>query len=186
MSLWSGGKRTTLNRPADVTDCFLWLSDEQPLVKLPTATVFAIDGAYPAIKPDIYITCENENKAVLTEPFIKVFRKKFQRKYSGYENLYFCDLWMHARGISGMWHVNPDNFHALWCGSTLGVALSIIVFMGYSRINFCGATLHGYEHYRDRVFIAEFAEIAQLHGIDCNNCMPHSSLNSFLDYIPLK
>lgn len=187
MSIWANKQRIAAPIPSAIEDCFIYLTDSQPIVKSPMFTTFAVDGAYPGIKPDVYITCTDEGsrKAVLAEPFVKIFRKKFQKQYSKFDNCLFTDLWLGSKGIESLWHYNPDNFHAFWCGSTLGVALSIIVFYGYKRIYFCGSELHGYENYRDRLFIAEFAELADKHGIECTSCTPGSSLNSFLTYTPL-
>jgi len=187
MAIWSQGRKTTLDKPSGITDAYIFFTPNN-VQKIPNASVFGISFFHENL--DYWIDCEQAKDLwveTLKQPYPKIFRKAlYRRKISEVENTYFVDLWLPSRGIESIWHTNYGNPQMLWVGTTIGVLLNLLVYMGYLNIHFVNCNVVGYENYALRIFLFEFAEIAKTHGITCVSHDEHSPLNNVMKYEPLK
>ena len=187
MAIWSKRKRVLLSRPPGITDAYIFFTPEG-VQKIPKATVFGISFFHKDLQ--VWIDCENAKDSwieTLKQPYPKIFRKALnKKKIADIDGTYFVDLWLYSRGIEGMWHINKDNPCFLWVGTTIGVLLSLVIFMGYTRIHFVNAPVVGYENYSLRLFLYEFNEVAKIHNVECFCCDKQSPLNIVMPYTELK
>ena len=184
MSIWSNGNRVGLDKPDGITDAYIYFNDTNLTQKIPNASVFGIAFYSPHL--DYFIDCEEAKDCwtkVVKEPYPKIFRKVlYKRKIAEYPGTYFCDLWMPSRGIENCWHTNPLNPHMLWVGTTIGVLLNLVIFMGYTRIHFVNCDCSGYPNYSLRIFLFEFNELCKAHGVTCISHDSVSPLNMVMEY----
>jgi hypothetical protein len=176
--------------------------------------VFAINTAYPKIKPHVWIgldwvECYDRN--LWNEPFIKISRggrseKMFleNKKVKYLHNVFWASNKKYEDDsvIFGP-HSNDEVF--IWKKSTFITALHIILHMGFKRIHLLGNDMGGKkDYYDDRVlardekeknkrfyktqldFLKWFNTEAIKNNVEVVSCTPHSPINEFLNYIPLK
>lgn len=174
----------------------------------PQRTVFAINTAYPTIRPDYWIGmdeafCYDPN--LLDESFPKLYRGNYsQMEYDGQPvrkspSTYFIDL---AHAETPDWMIKtPENTGFAWHNHTLGVALHFIMWMGAKRIYLLGCDLGGEKDYchsltltdeqRKRnkrlydqqvYFLDELSVAARQQGIELFSSTIDSRINEFLAY----
>jgi hypothetical protein len=186
MSIWSKGERVSLDKPQGIEDAYIFFNDAD-VRKIPGASVWGVGFHSPEL--DYFIDCEREKECwleVLKEPYPKIFRKVlYRRNIAEYPDTYFVDLWLHSRGMEGCFSVNDDNPAFLWVGTTTGVLLNLLVFMGYRRIFIANGDFDGYENYTQRLFLCTFADVARRHGVELISCVTPSSLNASMPYEPI-
>jgi len=181
MSIWSGGQRVELEKPKFVTDAYIFFNDTN-IKKIPDASVFGIGFYSPTL--DYFIDCEEPKDCwaqVVKESYPKIFKKSlYKRKIADKKATYFIDLWQ--LGIEDMWRVNHSNPQFMWVGTTIGVLLNLLIYMGFTRIHFVNCNVVGYENYSLRIFLFEFCEVAKNHGVQCFSHDKMSPLNSIMGY----
>lgn len=188
MSIWSKGERSQLDKPQGITDCYIYF-EPKDIVKIPKASTFGI--SFYAMGLDYWIDCGGKadtwDEMLKVPETKKIFRKMFYRSpIARAENTYFVDLWQLSKGIDGCFHLNKDNPHFLWVGTTIGVLMNLIVFMGYTKIHIVNGDFTGYKNYPQRLFLCEFAEVAKNYGVTLISCVDHQQLCGAMQYIPLK
>lgn len=174
--------------------------------------VFAINTAYPTIKPDIWIGmdemhCYDAN--ILNEPFAKVFRGTYcEMKFSGNfvkhcPETYFADVAEVPAGKT-MLELRDHNVKFAWHNHTLGVALHLMIWMGAKNIYLLGCDMGGDKDYchtlqltpdqrtrnqklyfQQTMFIQKLSEAAKNYGIYIKSSTANSPLNKFLQYVPI-
>ena len=174
----------------------------------PNRTVFAVNSAYPRVKPDVWIgmdsmDCYHPNLAY--ESFPKVFRGNYHAmKTSKGDEVrslpfnYFADV-TRCDGVGDILTRSSGDLKLVWFKHSLAAALHLIVWMGYKRIVFTGCDMGGKtDYYDDRVltrkqhaenrrlykqqigFLKQF--VHELSGIECVSSTPDSPINDFMVY----
>ncbi len=174
--------------------------------------IFAINTAYPYIKPDVWIgldKIECYDRNILFEPFIKIFRGTYynemiynnkQVKY--YPQIYWASLKEPEPGKTMLNYRNHNDFF-VWHKNTLATALHIMIWMGARNIYLLGCDMGGNSDYYDNriltssqrnynqrlykkqiVFIKKLASAAKQYGISIQSATPNSPLNKYLEYTP--
>ena len=181
-------------------------------LKGPGRKVFAINTAYPTVKPDVWLGmdemhCYDAN--ILDEPFPKVFRGTYcemvfeGRKVKDRPETYFADVSQVPAGKT-MLDLRGKDVKFAWHNHTLGVALHMIIWMGAKNIYLVGCDMGGETDYcheltltpdqRSRnhrlytqqiVFLEKLAEAAKSHGITIWSSTPDSPLNRALPFKPI-
>lgn len=171
--------------------------------------VFAINTAYPTVRPDIWLGmdepyCYDTN--LFDEPFIKIFRGSYtksthnNRLLRTYPETYFADVAALPKGKT-LFDLRAHEVNFAWYKHTLGVAIHIMVWMGAKNIYLVGCDLGGSEDYchglelkpehrkvnrrlyaQQVVFLEEIAAQAKKHGITLHSSTPDSPINEFLPY----
>ena len=178
----------------------------------PQRTVFAINTAYPKVRPDYWIGmdeafCTDPN--LVDESFPKIYRGTYSlMTQNGVEvrqtpSAYFADLVEVPEGQT-MLDMQGDKGFA-WHSHTLGVALHFMIWMGAKRIGLLGCDLGGDTDYchdlvlteeqrkRNRrlyaqqtYFLDKLARAARVKGIEFFSLTQHSPINEFLEYVPIE
>jgi hypothetical protein len=178
-------------------------------LKGPGRKVFAVNTAYPTVKPDVWVGmdemhCYDEN--LLHEPFPKVFRGTYcEMSYAGKKvrdcpETYFADVAQVPPGKT-MLDLREQNTKFAWHNHTLGVALHMMIWMGAKNIYLVGCDMGGEADYcheltltpdqRSRnhrlyaqqvVFLEKLAKAAKAYGITIWSSTPNSPLNRALPY----
>jgi hypothetical protein len=196
MSIWyydQTFKKVNVGREVTESDAYLYLPGPSLKyvdfdVRQPGCTAFAVNTAYPKVKPHYWVGmdrpgCYDQN--LFHEGLVKFVRGTYARKsYKGedltkYPNTYFVD--------------------------TLAVVLHLILLMGHRRIFFVGCNLGGDADYHDDrvladdkrdynrrlykqqdIFLKEFVEVGKQHGVECISCTDDSPINRYMRHVPLK
>ena len=178
-------------------------------LKGPGRKVFAINTAYPTVKPDVWIGmdeayCYDAN--LLDEPFPKVFRGTYSDMIRDKvavkhcPETYFADV-NKVPGGKTMLDLREHDTKFAWHGHTLGVALHIIIWSGVKNIYLVGCDMGGSKDYCHELtltpdqrtrnhklyaqqvyFIEKLAAAAKEHDITIWSSTPDSPLNEFLPY----
>ncbi len=171
---------------------------------------FAINTAYPRVKPHIWVGMDKPecyDPRLMYEGFPKIFRGSYFRQvYRGksikeYPQTYFADLAKPQKGIEDMFLLNGDDVTFVWFKHTLAVVLHTILWMGGKKIHFVGCDLGGKKDYHDdrvlsdeqrvynrllydqqATFLKEFTSIGEKYGVECISCTPESPINDFMPY----
>lgn len=174
--------------------------------------VFGINTVYPKIVPDIWIGMDKigcYDRNILYESIPKIFRGgywnmevdgKFVRDFP---ETYFANV-EKPEGKT-MFDLRAHDTKFTWYKHTLGVALHIMVWMGYKTIHFAGCDLGGEKDYfDDRVlsdknreynrrlyrqqvdFLREFCKQGVKAGVRCVSCTEDSPINEFMQYLPVE
>lgn len=175
--------------------------------------VFAINTAYPRIKPDVWmgldrIECYDKN--ILYEPFIKIFRGTYfnEMKCEGipvkdYPNVFWASLGEPEPGKTMLNYRNHGDLF-VWHKNTMAAMLHLMIWMGARTIYLVGCDMGGKTDYYDsRVltgekrkynrrlyaeqigFIADLAKEAVKYGISIKSATPGSPLNDFIEFTAL-
>jgi len=178
----------------------------------PNRTVFAINNAYPVVRPDVWIGMDDPScysRELFSEPFIKILRGGYQQReiesgaISQGFNTYYADC-AKPKDRGDLFKLRRHDVKFVWHGNTLMLAMHIIAWMGFDRIYLVGCDLdnskqayHGSvkldvsEEYRlktqqlyDEIhnWLQWFAAEGQHHGIKTYSCSPGSRINQYLDY----
>ena len=178
----------------------------------PNRTVFALNNAYPAVRPDVWIGMDDPScysRELFSEPFMKILRGGYQQReiesgsISQNFNTYYADC-TKPKDRGDLFQLRKHDVKFVWHGNTLMLAMHIIVWMGFNRIYLVGCDLdnskqayHGSidlkvsEEYRletqrlyDQIhnWLQWFAAEGQHHGIKTYSCSPDSRINQYLDY----
>lgn len=180
-----------------------------PDLRGPGRKVFALNTAYPTVKPDIWIGmdephCYDTN--LLQEGFPKILRGSYaKRQYHGqklhaYPETYFADIDALPDGKT-MFDLRSHDVKFAWYKHSLGVALHFMVWMGARNIYLVGCDLGGSDDYchglklsdehrkinrrlyaQQVVFIETIAEQAKKYGITIHSSTADSPINKFLPY----
>jgi hypothetical protein len=198
------------------SDAYLYLpgpslADVDFDVRIPGTTAFAMNTAYPKVKPDYWLGMDLPgcyDSSLLYEAFPKFWRGTYSRKtYKGTDlkNLpqsYFVSIAKPEGGIGDMF---KKDIPKAWFNHSLGVMLHLIVEMGFKKIHFVGCNLGGKSDYYDdrvlpedqhqsnrrlydqqNVFLREFKDVGQRFGVECISCTEDSPINDYMAYMPLK
>jgi hypothetical protein len=172
--------------------------------------VFAINSAYPTVKPDVWLGmdeahCYNAN--IYDEPFIKIFRGTYANMRQG-ERLvrdcpqtFFADVAPPPAGKT-MFDLRDQNTKFAWHYHTLGVALHTMIWMGAKNIYLVGCDMGGDQDYCHDLkltddqrawnrrlyaqqigFVKAVAAEGQKNGINLICSTVNSPLNKFLPYV---
>lgn len=180
-----------------------------PDLRGPGRKVFAINTAYPTVRPDIWLGmdephCYDIN--LLYEGFPKIFRGPYaKREYHGqklhaYPESYFADVDKIPAGQT-MFDLRSHDVKFAWHKHTLGVALHFMVWMGARNVFLVGCDLGGADDYchdlkltddhrktnrrlyaQQVTFIENLAKEATKYGITIHSSTPNSPINEFLPY----
>ena len=208
--------RANFGRENAGSDAYLYLpgpslADVDFDVRMPGSTAFAMNTAYPKVKPHYWLGMDLPgcyDASLLHEAFPKFWRGTYARKtYKGSDlkNLpqsYFVSIAKPEGGIEDMF---KKDIPKVWFNHSLGVMLHLIVEMGFKKIHFVGCNLGGKtDYYDDRVlpsdqhasnrrlysqqnvFLREFQDVGQRFGVECISCTEDSPINDYMRYIPLK
>lgn len=176
--------------------------------------VFAINTAYPKVKPDVWmglddISCYDRN--LLYEPFMKIFRGSYYdtMEYNGlpvrnYPNTFWASVKEPEAGKTMFNYRQHDSFF-VWHKNTLAVMIHYMIWLGIKNIYLIGCDMGGDKDYWDnrtltdfqrkynrRLYTEQIEFIRKLsiegakHGVTFYSCTPGSPLNDFLEYIPLQ
>jgi len=176
--------------------------------------VFAINTAYPYIKPDVWmglddISCYDRN--LLFEPFMKIFRGKYYETmtYEGFPvknfpNTFWASFKVPEKGKTMFNYRNHDS-NFVWHKNTLAGMIHYIIWLGIKNIHLLGCDMGGNkDYYDDRIltdyqrkynrrlygnqiyFIKNLAEDGSKHGVTFISCTPNSPLNQFLNFLPVE
>lgn len=222
MALWyecgNGMVKTSFAKSQMGADAYLCcpgpsLADVRPQsLHVPGVTVFALNTAYPYIRPDVWIGMdlpECYDSRIWWESFMKICRggyrnaKKDDFPISMGNNVFFAD--MEECAIADIFVKRAHDVHFCWQKDTLMAALHVMVWMGATKIHLVGCDLGGKkDYYDDRVLtdvqrdynhrlyrvqekrLQVFAEVASKYNIKVISCTPDSPINAFLEYSPLK
>ena len=176
----------------------------------PQRTVFAINTAYPTVRPDYWIGmdeafCDDPN--LLDESFPKLYRGSYsQMEYDGVPvrkspSTYFIDV-AAVQDNQTMFDVQGGF---AWHNHTLGVALHFIIWLGARRIYLLGCDLGGNADYchdlkltdeqrkrnrrlyaQQEYFLDELSIVCRQYRIELLSATPQSSINQFLPYRPIE
>jgi len=183
-------------------------------IHVPGVMVFAVNTAYPRIRPDVWIGMDVKekcyDKALWSEPFRKICRAG--RSKAGVDGKKICEFpevyWADVSGdnIKDIFNGRAHDSCFVYMHNTLTVACHIMVWMGAKRIHFVGCDQDNSKkdyhdnrklHDRDREenfrlykkqtkFLRQFMTLGLQHGIECISCTPGSPINEFMDYVPLQ
>jgi len=175
--------------------------------------VFAINTAYPTIKPDVWlgmdeIFCYDQN--ILDEPFPKIFRGTYSdmafegRKVKDCPETYFADVGQLPDGLT-MFDLRGHDVKFAWYKHTLGVALHTMVWMGAKNIYLVGCDMGGKKDYCHGLVLTEeqraknhrlyaqqveflkmIAEQGKRYGVTIYSSTKDSPINDFLPYVSVK
>ena len=221
MALWhynNSPQRINLTKQDMGADAYLYLPGPSLKhvdfdVRIPGVVAFAVNTAYPKIKPNYWIgmdkpECYHPN--LVNEGFFKIFRQPFAKNDFDGKKLWqhpmtlFADVIKPPKGVADMFLLKAPNISFAWFAHTLGVALHIMVWMGAKKIHFVGCDLGGEtDYYDDRKlkpehrtynrrlysrqasFLMEFAMNANKHGVELVSCTEDSPINKFIPFVPL-
>ena len=181
-------------------------------LKIPGVFTFALNTAYPYVKPDVWIGMDGAqcyDRCLWREPFMKICRGGFQSMkcddlmVSSGCNVHFADL--EKFDIPLMFNKRAHDVKFCWQKDTLTTALHIMIWMGAKKIHLVGCDLGGpKDYYDDRVLsdtqrdfnhrlyrvqetrLKEFARVAGTHNIELLSCTEGSPVNKFLKYVPVE
>ena len=174
--------------------------------------IFAINTAYPRVKPDIWmgldrVECYDRN--LWGEPFIKVCRGNYgdmtvdDRPIKYFDNVFFASIKAPDKGKTMFDYLNHED-PLVWHKNTMATMLHLIIKMGAKTIYLVGCDMGGKDYYDNRVlsdknrehnhqlykeqigFIKTIAGMAKVKGINIISATPNSPLNDFLEYKELK
>lgn len=177
----------------------------------PGRTVMAINTAYPHIRPDLWVGMDDPHcykGSLWQESFPKFCRGNYwERTYNGVPLIqapatYFVDL---ARGTAAdIFNRRGHDVSFYWDWHTLGVAVHLLVWMGFKEIHFVGCDLGGSDDYYDdrklatdkrdsnrRLYAAQVkwlkavSQAAAAHGIKLVSATPDSPINAYMPYVPI-
>lgn len=178
----------------------------------PNRTVFALNNAYPTIRPDVWLGMDDPtcySRELFGEPFIKILRGGYQNRpiesgaITRNFNTYYADC-APPKDRGELFNLRKHDVKFVWHGNTLMIAMHIIVWMGFNRIYLVGCDLdNSKQAYHSSVkadvsddylretqrlydqihdWIQWFAAEGQHHGIKTYSCSPNSRINEYLDY----
>ena len=203
---------TTMASPIRNFDVFLCcpgpsLKDVDPAkLRVPGAIIFAVNTAYPKVRPDVWIGMDAApcyDSRLPCEPFIKVWGSLYRDSWANgrqiklFPNTYFAtgqkmlpwEIFQHLNGNSPfIWQQDRPN--------TFFTAMHLAIWMGARRIFLCGVDLGGSQDYHDDRKLDDAARernrnlytdigrqmlilqiTARYHGVDIISCTPDSPLN---------
>jgi len=172
--------------------------------------VFAINTAYPRVKPDVWmgldtIDCYDHN--ILYEPFMKVFRGTYydkmqsnNTKVKNFPNVFWASLKEPEKGKTMLDYRNHTDLF-VWHKNTLAAMLHLMIWMGARTIYLVGCDMGGTKDYYDERkltesqhninrklyseqinFLRDLAKKAIRYGITIKSATPNSPINEFLEY----
>ena len=178
MALWQDGKKQVLVAPHK--DAYLMFNCHG--ITTDHATTIAVGQCY--VPTDYWVgmnRIDDYELDLITGQ--KIFRRYFQKQ--GLNDSYFADIAQPRNGIVDIFRLHSPDTYFVWLHHSLGVALHVALWMGFKKLHFVGLTAKGYENIMVRAFLNEFARLSEEFGIDCISCTSGSSLNGFMDYMPV-
>lgn len=180
----------------------------------PNRTVFALNNAYPVVRPDVWIGMDDPtcyNRELFSEPFMKILRGGYQNReiesgpVAQNFNTFYADC-TKPDDKSDLFKLRKHDVDFVWHHNTMMLALHIIVWMGFDKIYLFGVDLdnskqayhasvkpENADNYKQETqtlydeihdWLRWFSIEAQHHGIKTYSCSPDSRINSYLDYHP--
>lgn len=176
---------------------------------VPGAMVFAMNTAYPHIRPDVWIGMDEPScydRRIWWEPFLKIARGSFRDiRCEGYPikdcpQTFFADLGGVKKYSDILQRRNHDIMFG-WNGNTLFAAIHFMIWMGASTIFLVGCDFGGESDYHDDrklseekrkhnrllysqqvLFLKEFSKDALRYNIKFISCTKGSPINRFFEY----
>jgi hypothetical protein len=165
-------------------------------------TIYAINTAYPTIKPDVWIGLDGVkcfDERVWDESFMKVCRKLRDTEAMRLKpNTFFAS--MEEKDAAQMLIARDNESTFVWSRSTFLFALHFILWRGHRKIHLIGCDMGGPRDYHDDRVLTEdqrkrnrqlYAEqvrtLRRIHpmledvGIELTSCTPESPVNEFLE-----
>lgn len=222
LKVWNGEALCNISfaRPNMNADAYLYcpgpsLADvEDGDIHVPGALSFALNTAYPKVRPDYWIGMDYPDcydHALWGEGFRKVCRLGRENELvDGVPIKEFPDVYAATTvadvNMEYVFEHREANIPFAWFNHTFGVALHMMLWMGAKRIHFVGCDLGGSKDYYDdrelspenrtinrrlygkigNGFISAFVRIGEQHGVECVSCTPGSPLNDKMRFVPLK
>ena len=222
MALWyynPDPSKITFRREYLKTDAYLYLPGPSLAmvdfdVRIEGTTAFAINTAYPKVKPNIWLGMDKPecyDARLLWESFPKIFRGSYWKldyrdmHLRDYPQVYFADIEKPEKGIRDMFLLNKDEIYFAWFNHSLGAILHVMLWMGAKKIHFVGCDLGGNRDYWDdrklsddqriynqtlykqqECFLEEFTRMGKEFGVECVSCTDGSPINKFMPYLDLK
>ncbi len=179
MGLWQDGKKQVL--VASHKDAYLLFNCHG--VTTDAATTISVGQCY--VPTDYWVGMNRPDEYELDLiAGKKVFRRYFQTP--GLADSCFADIAQPRNGIIDIFRLHSMDTYFVWLHHSLGVALHLAIWMGFKKLHFVGLTAKGYENIMIRAFLNEFTRLADDFGVDCVSCTSGSSLNGFMDYMPVE
>jgi len=164
MALWyynPDPSKITFRREYLKTDAYLYLPGPSLAmvdfdVRIEGTTAFAINTAYPKVKPNIWLGMDKPecyDARLLWESFPKIFRGSYWKldyrdmHLRDYPQVYFADIEKPEKGIRDMFLLNKDEIYFAWFNHSLGAILHVMLWMGAKKIHFVGCDLGGNRDY---------------------------------------
>ena len=128
-------------------------------LKIPGATVVAVNNTYPFIKPDIWIGMDDPmsfHPHIYWEPFIKIMRGGYSERKSDDILIKYCpNLWyadcasIEGENDASIKHMfdsvfkntQPDRLMFIWTANVMSITLHILMFLGFTKIHLIGSDL---------------------------------------------
>ena len=217
---WTGKKFVTASLASDDLGADAYLFCPGPSLKtvndrdihVPGAMAFAVNTAYPHIRPDVWIgldRVECYDRRLWWEPFTKIMRGNYFDMTCGgipikrLPNAYFADADNPpASNPYAAIQAKSDKFTFLH--NIMPFAIHIMVYMGARRIHLVGCDLGGPTPYHDgrpvtpgtiernaqqyekvRQFLVNGIAPLRKIGVELISCTEQSPLNAAMPYIPL-
>lgn len=180
-----------------------------PDLRGPGRKVFALNTAYPTVKPDIWIGmdephCYDAN--LLQEGFPKILRGSYAKRSHNnqilhtYPETYFADIEAVAEGKT-LFDLRAHDTKFAWYKHSLGAAIHFMVWMGAKNIYLVGCDLGGSDDYchglklsdehrrinrrlyaQQVIFLETVAEQGKKYGVTLHSSTKDSPINEFLPY----
>jgi len=169
--------------------------------------IFAINTAYPKIKPDVWMgldRVECYDRAIWAEPFVKICRGNYTemevqgKKVKYFDNVFFASIKQAENNKTLFDYLNHED-SLLWYKNTLATMLHLIIKMGAKTIYLAGCDMGG-NYYDNRIidpdhkirnerlykqqieFLKKLNIQCNSKGIELISVTPNSPLNEFLQY----
>ncbi len=223
MGLWyetpEGFARAHLGRETMGTDAYLCCpgpslaGEDLSLLRRPGITTFALNTAYPRVRPDVWIGADRPRcyaPDLWWEPFMKICRGGYQdldihgHPLSKMPNIYFADC-ARPEHLEATFTERGQDATFVWNGNSFALALHIIIWLGAREIHLVGCDMGGpRDYYDDRVlpshqhdenrrlyrglvvYLERLSRIMDRYGVCIRSCTADSPINGFLDYAPLE
>jgi len=219
---WDGEKQfmIPLHRAKMGLDVFLCcpgpsLADvDTSILRGPGRYVVALNTAYPAVKPDLWIGMDLPScydRGLWWEPFPKIVGNKFaDTPFGGMTVKELPNVWLlSGTGTTAagkeFFSRNEQNSWHIWVGNAYTTALHVCIWLGARTINLVGCDFGGKTDYHDgrklspehrernRILYEALvqdtrllAEEGKAHGLELVSCTPDSPINTFLNYVPVE
>lgn len=219
MSLWTdqgaGWRTASFARVHTENDAYLCcpgpsLADAPAELRGAGRTIFAINTAYPRVKPDFWLGTDRIacfDRGLWREAFPKITR--LIRGDNDVDAIRLCPQVYYADideiDERNMLFRRDHDVRFVWPTNTLMFALHFAIWTGHKRVHLFGCDMGGSRDYYDArelapaerrqnrhlyasqvTALARLTPLAAAHGITLLSCTPGSPLNAFMSFAPLE